>query len=103
VLVDRGKLRHILGMEIPAIGLDSEASFERLVRALDRRRERRRRQLLLACSPRRRSSRWFDSWLADRPLGTIYENPAGVRRHTVAASNLPDADRLLQHVASSIP
>jgi hypothetical protein len=43
VLVDRDKLRRILGMEIPPIGLDSEASFERLLRALDRRRDRQRR------------------------------------------------------------
>jgi|HubBroStandDraft_5_1064220.scaffolds.fasta_scaffold317882_2 hypothetical protein len=51
VLVDRDKLSRILGMEIPAIGLDSEASFERLVRALAHRRERRRRwRLLLAYS-----------------------------------------------------
>lgn len=47
MLVDRGKLRRILGMENPAIGLDSEASFERLMRALDRRRERQRRRRLL--------------------------------------------------------
>jgi hypothetical protein len=51
VLVDRDKLSRILGMEIPPIGLDSEASFERLLRALDRRRDRQRRwRLLLACS-----------------------------------------------------
>jgi hypothetical protein len=37
-------------MEIPAIGFDSKASFERLVRAMDRRRARqRRRRRLLAC------------------------------------------------------
>jgi hypothetical protein len=47
MLVDRGKLRRILGMENPAIGLDSEASFERLMRALDRRRDRQRRRRLL--------------------------------------------------------
>jgi hypothetical protein len=47
MLVDRGKLRRILGMEYPAIGLDSEASFERLMRALDRRRDRQRRRRLL--------------------------------------------------------
>jgi|HubBroStandDraft_5_1064220.scaffolds.fasta_scaffold845409_1 hypothetical protein len=51
VLVDRGKLTHILGMEIPAIGLESKAAFKRLMRALDERRHRqRRRRLLLACS-----------------------------------------------------
>lgn len=51
VLLDRGKLSRILGMEIPPIGLDSEASFERLMRALDHRRDRRRRwRLLIACS-----------------------------------------------------
>ena len=50
-LVDRGKLSCMLGMEIPAIGLDSEASFQRLLRALDGRRDRRRRwRLLIACS-----------------------------------------------------
>jgi hypothetical protein len=50
-LVDREKVRRILGMEIPATGFDSEASFERLIRALDARRDRqRRRRLLLACS-----------------------------------------------------
>ena len=50
-LVDRGKLSFLLGMEIPAIGLDSEASFQRLLRALDNRRgRRRRRRLLIACS-----------------------------------------------------
>ena len=50
-LVDREKLSRILGMEIPAIGFDSEASFERLMRALDARRDReRRRRLLLGCS-----------------------------------------------------
>ena len=49
--LDRGKLSRILGMENPAIGLDSEASFERLMRALNDRRDRqRRRRLLLACS-----------------------------------------------------
>jgi hypothetical protein len=51
LLVDRGKLSRILGMEIPAIGLDSEVSFERLMRALDKQRDRqRRRRLLLARS-----------------------------------------------------
>jgi hypothetical protein len=50
-LVDRGKVRRILGMEIPPIGLDSEASFQRLMRALhDRNDRQRRRRLLLACS-----------------------------------------------------
>jgi hypothetical protein len=50
-LVDREKVRRILGMEIPAIGFDSEASFKRLMRALDARRNRQRRwRLLLACS-----------------------------------------------------
>jgi hypothetical protein len=48
-LVDRGKISRILGLEIPAIGLDSKASFERLMRALDARRNRqRRRRLFLA-------------------------------------------------------
>jgi hypothetical protein len=51
VLVDRDKLSRILGMEIPAIGLDSEASFERLRRALANRRDRQHRwRLLLACA-----------------------------------------------------
>jgi hypothetical protein len=51
MLVDRAKLGLIVGMEIPAIGLDSEASFQRLMRALDCRRARQhRRRLLLACS-----------------------------------------------------
>ena len=50
-LVDREKVSRILGMEIPAIGFESEASFERLMHALDARRDReRRRRLLLACS-----------------------------------------------------
>jgi hypothetical protein len=50
VLADRTKLSRILGMEIPAIGLDSEASFKRLMRALDDRRNRqRRRRVRLAC------------------------------------------------------
>jgi hypothetical protein len=50
-LVDRSKVSRILGMEIPAIGLDSKASFERLMRALDDRRNRqRRRRLALAWS-----------------------------------------------------
>ena len=41
----------VLGMETPAIGLDSKESFEKLMRALGVRRERqRRRRLLLACS-----------------------------------------------------
>jgi len=49
-LVDRGKLSSMLGMEIPAIGLDSKASFERLMRALDNRRNRQRRwRLLIVC------------------------------------------------------
>jgi hypothetical protein len=39
LLVERGQLSRILGMEIPAIGVDSEASFERLRRALDDRRD----------------------------------------------------------------
>jgi hypothetical protein len=47
LLVDRGKLSRILGMEIPAIGLDSKATFERLMRALDKRRDRQRRRRLL--------------------------------------------------------
>jgi hypothetical protein len=51
VRLDRGKLSRILGMEIPPIGLDSEASFERLMRALDNRRDHQRRwRLLIACS-----------------------------------------------------
>jgi hypothetical protein len=51
MLVDRSKLSHIIGMEIPAIGLESKASFERLMRALDKRRGRQRRwRLLIACS-----------------------------------------------------
>jgi hypothetical protein len=51
MLVDRSKLSHIIGMEIPAIGLESKASFERLMRALNRRRERRGRwRRLLVCS-----------------------------------------------------
>ena len=50
-LGDRGKLGRILGMEIPTIGLESEASFQRLTRALDNRRHRQRRwRLLIACS-----------------------------------------------------
>jgi hypothetical protein len=49
-LVDRGELSRIVGMEIPAIGLDSKASFERLMRALDNRRNRQRRwRLLIVC------------------------------------------------------
>ena len=48
-LVDRGKVSRILGLEIPAIGLDSKASFERLMRAVhDRRNRQRRRRLFLA-------------------------------------------------------
>jgi hypothetical protein len=48
---DRDRLRRILGMEDPAIGLDSEASFEKLMRALNDRRDRqRRRRLFLACA-----------------------------------------------------
>lgn len=51
MLVDRAKLSRIIGMEIPAIGFDSEASFKRLMRALDNRRNRqRRRRRLLAYS-----------------------------------------------------
>ncbi len=46
VFVDRIKLSLILGMEIPEIGLDSDASFERLMRALDNRRDRQRRRRL---------------------------------------------------------
>jgi hypothetical protein len=50
-LVDRGKLSRILGMEIPTIGVDSEASFERLMRALDKQRDRQRsRRRLLSGS-----------------------------------------------------
>jgi hypothetical protein len=50
-LVDPGKLSRILGIEIPASGLDSKAGFERLMRALnDRRNRRRRRRLFLARS-----------------------------------------------------
>jgi hypothetical protein len=50
-LVDPGKLGRILGIEIPASGLDSKASFERLMRAIDdRRNRRRRRRLFLAWS-----------------------------------------------------
>ena len=50
VLMDRGELTRMVGMEIPAIGLESEASFERLMRALDKRRDRQRRwRLLIAC------------------------------------------------------
>jgi hypothetical protein len=48
-LVDRGKVSRILGLETPAIGLDSDASFERLMRALEDRRSRQRhRRLFLA-------------------------------------------------------
>jgi hypothetical protein len=50
VLIDRGKLTRLLGMEIPAIGLESEASFEKLMQALAKRRDRQRRwHLLIAC------------------------------------------------------
>ena len=51
-LVDRPKISRILdGMEIPAIGLDSKASFQKLMRALDRRRARQHRwRLLIAWS-----------------------------------------------------
>ena len=50
-LVDPGKLSRILGVEIPASGLDSKAGFERLMGALaDRRARRRRRRLFLAWS-----------------------------------------------------
>ena len=49
--MDRAKLSRIVGMEIPAIGSDSKASFERRVRAMENRRARYRRwRLLLACS-----------------------------------------------------
>jgi hypothetical protein len=51
VLGDRSELSRILGMEIPARGPDLEASFERLMRAVDDRRIRQRRlRLLIACS-----------------------------------------------------
>jgi hypothetical protein len=51
VLLDRVVLSRILGMEIPAIGLDSEATFERLMRALHKRRYRHPGwRLLIACS-----------------------------------------------------
>ena len=51
LLADRDKLSRILGMQIPAIGLDSEASFERLMRALDKQRDRQRsRRRLLSGS-----------------------------------------------------
>jgi hypothetical protein len=50
-VLDRAQLSRILGMEIPTIGFDSEASFERLMRALGKRRYRRARwRLLVACS-----------------------------------------------------
>jgi hypothetical protein len=50
MVVDRTKLSRLIGMEIPSIGVDSEASFKRLMRALDRRRDRQRRwRLLFAC------------------------------------------------------
>jgi hypothetical protein len=49
--IDPAELRRILGMEIPAIGLDSDASFERLMRALTKRRYRHSLwRLLIACS-----------------------------------------------------
>jgi hypothetical protein len=41
---ERELVSRILGMEIPAIGLDSEASFERLMRAVGARHDRRRRR-----------------------------------------------------------
>src|ERR1700734_3652083 len=45
------KVGRIFDLEIPAIGLDSEESFERLMRALtDRHARQRRRRLLLTCS-----------------------------------------------------
>jgi hypothetical protein len=48
-LVERGKIIRMLAREIPATGLDSGATFERFMRALDARRERqRRRRRLLA-------------------------------------------------------
>ncbi len=51
MVVDRAKLSRIIGMEIPSIGVDSKASFKRLMQALDRRRDRQRRwRLLIACS-----------------------------------------------------
>ena len=44
---ERELVSRILGMESPANGLDSEASFERLMRAVGARHERRRRRRLL--------------------------------------------------------
>lgn len=44
---ERKLVGRILGMEIPAIGLDSEASFERLMRAVGARHDRQRRRRLL--------------------------------------------------------
>ncbi len=46
-LIERSKVSRILGLEIPATGLDSKAGFERLMRALDDRRTRRRRLRLV--------------------------------------------------------
>jgi hypothetical protein len=43
-LVGRSKVSRILGLELPAIGLDSDASVERLMRALEDRRNRQRRR-----------------------------------------------------------
>ena len=49
-LADRAKISRIFRMESQALGLDSEASFERLMRSLDARRDRQRRwRLRLAC------------------------------------------------------
>ena len=45
-LVGRSKVSRILGLELPAIGIDSDASFERLMRALEDRRNRQRRHML---------------------------------------------------------
>jgi hypothetical protein len=51
MVVVRATLSRIIGMEIPAIGVDSEATFKGLKRALDRRRDhQRRRRLLIGCS-----------------------------------------------------
>ena len=50
-LIDRGELSRLIDMEFPLIGLQSKASFEQLMRALDARRVRQhRRRLLLAGS-----------------------------------------------------
>ncbi len=51
-LVDRAIIRRILvDFDVPAIGFDADATFERLLRALDDQRGRRRRRwLLLAAS-----------------------------------------------------